>query len=124
MADAADPAELPDPENVADVDDGTTARRRHPMASVYNGADETCWLVAETPAEVADAVRAALRDPDPGGGIVELTLANASNWNGRTVYLDVETIRSIAPPNIPVDFDVNVDDPEETGETDDDDDDF
>lgn len=69
---------------------------RRPMASVYDSPDRAAWLVAETPSEAADKVKAARDEND---ALVEFTLANPdSEWNGRTLYVDPFAVRAITPP--------------------------
>jgi 2-keto-3-deoxy-6-phosphogluconate aldolase len=73
----------------------TTTRRKRAMASVYLGDDDTPFIVAETPREIAEMVRAAIRDGDP---LIELTLANASDWNGKPLIARADRVTAVSPP--------------------------
>ena len=72
---------------------------RRGLSSVHEFvSDGAAWLVAETPSEVMDLVRAA-REQGMGSSFVELTLANpGSEWNGRKLYLDAYSVRAVSPP--------------------------
>lgn len=72
------------------------ASRRQVKSSVWErGDDPAAWAVAETPSEVAEIVR---EGRATGAAFVELTLANQSDWNGRTLYIDPHDVSSISPP--------------------------
>ncbi len=65
------------------------------MASVFLGDDDTPFIVAETPNEIAELVRAALRDGEP---LIELTLANNSEWNGKPLIARADRVTAACPP--------------------------
>ncbi len=70
-------------------------RKRRPMASVFLNGDDTPFIVAETPREIAEMVRTAIRDGEP---LVELTLANARDWNGKPLFCRADRIMAMCPP--------------------------
>jgi hypothetical protein len=63
------------------------------MASVYVGEDDVCWVVCETPSEIAGMVSDAAPDQ-----LLELTLGNRSDWNGKALFIRAERIGAISPP--------------------------
>ena len=65
------------------------------MASVYLGDDDCPFIVAETPREIAQMVRDAVANGDP---LVELTLANDSDWNSKPLIVRAEKVTSVSPP--------------------------
>ncbi len=73
----------------------TTTRRKRAMASVFLGDDDTPFIVAETAREIAELVRAALRDGEP---LIVLTLANASDWNGKPLIARADRVTAACPP--------------------------
>lgn len=83
-----------------------TDRTRRPLASVWTSRDPNkAWLVAETPAEVAELVADARRAGTPRHmrRFITLTLANPDRdvvhkWNGRPLYVDPRDIVAISPP--------------------------
>lgn len=76
----------------------TGTRRRLAKACVYVGDSERPFLVAESPREVADLVTGAT-------GLVELTLANESDWNGKPAFVRGDRVAAITPPTDPPDHD-------------------
>ncbi len=75
--------------------DGTTVRRKRAMASIFLGDDDVPFIVAETPREIAELVRTALRDGEP---LIELTLANDSDWNGKPLIGRADRVIAVCPP--------------------------
>jgi hypothetical protein len=75
------------------MSDMTEVRRKRAMASVYVAAEDACWVVTQTPSEVAEALRAA--SPDD---LLELTLGNDSEWNGKPLFVRARSITAISPP--------------------------
>lgn len=65
------------------------------MASAYVGEDDAPFIVAESPGEVAALVRAAIASGDP---LIELTLANSSDWNAKPLYVRADRVSAISPP--------------------------
>jgi hypothetical protein len=65
-------------------------------ASIYLGNDDVPFLVAETPSEAAEKIHRSLADPQ--SGLVLLTLANASDWNGKPLYVRAASVSAISPP--------------------------
>lgn len=80
------------------MSEDTEVRRKRPMASVYLGDDDCPFIVAETPREIAQKVRDAIASDDP---LVELTLANDSDWNAKPLVVRAEKVTSISPPKDP-----------------------
>jgi hypothetical protein len=72
-----------------------TTRRKRPMASVFLGDADSPFIVAETPNEVAALVRAAFAGGDP---LIELTLANLSDWNGKPLICRADRVVAACPP--------------------------
>lgn len=70
-------------------------RTRRAMAAVYVGDDDCPFIVAETPREVADLLRDAIKAGEP---LVELTLANDSDWNAKPLIVRADRVVSISPP--------------------------
>lgn len=73
----------------------TETRRKRPMASVFLGDDDVPFIVAETPNEIAALVRAALREGEP---LIELTLANDSDWNAKPLIARADRVVAACPP--------------------------
>ncbi len=65
------------------------------MASVFVSNDDAPFIVAETPREIAEMVRAAIRDGEP---LIELTLANSGDWNGKPLICRADRIVAMCPP--------------------------
>lgn len=72
----------------------TQTRRKRAMASVYVSDEDACWLVTQTPSEVAATLREAGSDD-----LLELTLGNDSDWNGKPLFVRARAITAISPPN-------------------------
>ena len=70
-------------------------RRKRPMASVFLGDDDCPFIVAETPREIAELVRAAIREGEP---LIELTLANDSDWNAKPLIARADRVVAMCPP--------------------------
>jgi hypothetical protein len=73
---------------------------RRAMASVFQAGDPAAFSVAETQAEIMEALERAKAD---GRDFIELTLANTNQgnrWNGRPVFLSTApgVIAAVAPP--------------------------
>ncbi len=73
----------------------TTTRRKRAMASVFLGEDDAPFIVCETPREIAELVRVALREGEP---LIELTLANLSDWNGKPLIARADRVFAVCPP--------------------------
>lgn len=73
----------------------TQARPKRAMAAVYLGDDDTPFIVAQTPGEIAELVRAAIKADEP---LIELTLANSSDWNAKPLICRVDRVTAISPP--------------------------
>ncbi len=65
------------------------------MASLFLAQDCVPFVVAETPNEIADLVRRALREGEP---LIELTLASDSDWNGKTLVCRADRVAAACPP--------------------------
>jgi hypothetical protein len=63
-----------------------------PMATVFLHGDPAGFIIGETPEE------AVAQEPSRGGW-VHYTLANDSDWNGRTVFIKEARISAISPSN-------------------------
>lgn len=74
------------------VGEASTTHRQS-KAAVYVGDDDVCWLVTQTPSEVAEMLRAA-----DGEDLVELTLGNRSGWNGKPLYVRARSVTAVGPP--------------------------
>lgn len=61
-------------------------------AAVYMWDDDVPFNVAETPSEVAELLRNA--EPED---LVQLTLGNESDWNGKPLYVRACRINAISP---------------------------
>ena len=68
------------------------SQRIIPKASVYVDGEQACWIVTQTPSEVAQLVE---NYPDQ---LIELTLGNFSDWGGKPLYVRSSKINSISPP--------------------------
>ena len=73
----------------------TSTRQRRPMASIFLVGDGVPFVVAETPHEIADLIRQAMRDGEP---LIELTLASSGDWNGKTFICRADQIAAASPP--------------------------
>lgn len=71
----------------------TSTSHRQSKSSVYVGDDDVCWLVTQTPSEVAEMLRAA-----DGEDLVELTLGNRSGWNSKPLYVRARSVTAVGPP--------------------------
>lgn len=69
--------------------------KRRALASVFFDDSGQPFVVAETPGEVIEKIRAARGRQQR---YVELTLANASSWNGRPVFIEAAYVRAVSPP--------------------------
>jgi hypothetical protein len=65
------------------------------MASVFLGDDDCPFIVAETPREIAALVRDAIRNDEP---LIELTLANDSDWNSKPLIARADRVVAACPP--------------------------
>ncbi|MES2867611.1 MAG: hypothetical protein V4703_12785 [Actinomycetota bacterium] len=79
------------------MSDTTEIRRKRAMAAVYLGDDDVPFIVAQTVGEIAERVRAAIRAGDP---LVELTLANDSDWNGKPLICRADRVTAMSPPKV------------------------
>lgn len=75
-----------------------TTRRKRAMASVFLGDDDCPFIVAETAREIAELVRQAIRVGDP---LIELTLANDSDWNSKPLVCRADRVVAACPPKDP-----------------------
>lgn len=73
------------------MSEATQAKTRLAKASVFVGQDDAPFLVAETPREVAHLVHDA-------EGMVELTLANSGDWNGKPLLVRADCVTAVCPP--------------------------
>lgn len=64
-------------------------------ATVRLAGDERPYVVCETPSEVASAVEAA---HDRDDVLIELSLANPDDWNGKPLYINPFSLHSVSPP--------------------------
>lgn len=69
--------------------------QRLAKSSVFLEYDDSAFLCAETPSEVAELVELCL---DGGHAFVQLTAGNESEWNGKPIFIHAASIRGIVPP--------------------------
>ena len=68
---------------------------RQAKAAVYVGDDDWPFVVAETPSEIAAMVKAA---ENSGTSLIQLTLGNTSDWNGKPLFVRAARVNAISPP--------------------------
>lgn len=69
---------------------------RQCKASLFIEGDTACFLVTETPSEVATLVDGGLIKDKPA--LVQLTSGNQGVWNGKPIFVRADLVRSITPP--------------------------
>lgn len=77
------------------VEDTTARGYKQPKASVYVGDDDVPFIVTETPSEIAVLVENA---ESTAQGLIQLTLGNRSDWNGKPLFVRAAKINAISAP--------------------------
>lgn len=62
-------------------------------ASIYVGDTDIAWLVTETPSEVISKMLDSTSET-----MIQFTLGNNSDWNGKPLYIKKRCINAISPP--------------------------